>query len=148
MVERPEGHESSAAAGGAAAADVALMMTSTEGTARVRLPRPRPRRPSEKAERTTGAKRRPARARPHGGVRPHGEAREERGQGASETGGPARKHEAKYFIISFKSFPGFSEPNWADLGQNGQVSLETGLGLKVLRQSAAGLGGRNRFATG
>ena len=147
MVEGPEGHECSTAAGGAAAAaaNVApMMMTPTEGTARVRQPR----RPSEKAERDHGAKCRLARARPRGGVRPHGDARGERGQGASEKGGPARKHEAKYLIISFKSFPGFSEPNWADLGQNGQVSLETGLGLKVLRQSAAGLGGRNRFATG
>ena len=145
MTKRPEGHESSAAAGGAAAADVALMMTYTEGTARVRLPGA----PEQEGRaKPRGAKRRPARSRPRGEVRPHGEAREQRGQGASETGGPARKHEAKYFIISFKSFPGFSEPNWADWGQNGQVSLETGLGLKVLRQSAAGLGGRNRFATG
>ena len=52
MTKRPEGHESSAAAGGAAAADVALMMTYTEGTARVRLPG----RPSKKAERNHGGR--------------------------------------------------------------------------------------------
>ena len=36
------------------------------------------------------------------------------------------------------SFPGFSEPIW---GENGRASLETGLGSKVLRQSAAGESG-------
>ena len=53
MVEGPEGHECSTAAGGAAAANVApMMMTPTEGTARVRLPG----RPSKKAERNHGGR--------------------------------------------------------------------------------------------
>ena len=56
-----------------------------------------------------------------------------------------KENEAKYSTNSIMSFPGFSEPIW---GENGRVSLETGLASRVLRQSAAGVRGQNRFATG
>ena len=85
---------------------------------------------------------------PTNGVAPRGGARGEqghRGHEAPEAAGPARKCEAKYSTNSFMPFPGLSEPIW---GEKVRVTLEMGLALKVLRQSAAGVRGQNRFATG
>ena len=53
------------------------------------------------------------------------------GRRTSETGGTARKHEAKYSKKSFEPLPGLSGTK--GIGSGG-VSLETGLVLMMLRQ--------------